>query len=151
MIHGVRTKPLTTIADERGWLYEILRRDEELFLGFGQVYLTAVYPGVVKAWHCHEHQTDHFVVVAGMVKFVVADLREGSPTHGEVTEYFIGDQNRLLIQIPPGVYHGMKGIGDKTALAINCPTEPYRHEKPDEIRLPFDTKKIKYDWGVKHG
>jgi dTDP-4-dehydrorhamnose 3,5-epimerase len=150
MIHGVRTKPLKTIADDRGWLYE-MRRDEELFLGFGQVYLTAVYPGVVKAWHCHEKQTDHFTIVSGMAKFVLADLREDSATRGEINELFIGDQNRLLVQIPPGVYHGMKGIGPATALAINCPTEPYRHDKPDEIRLPCDTDKINYDWKVAHG
>jgi len=51
MIDGVKTKSLTTIADERGWLFEILRCDDDIFLKFGQVYLTAVYPGVVKAWH----------------------------------------------------------------------------------------------------
>jgi dTDP-4-dehydrorhamnose 3,5-epimerase len=151
MINAVKTKKLTTIADDRGWLFEILRADDDLFIHFGQVYLTAIYPGVVKAWHCHARQTDTFTVVSGMAKLVLADLREKSPTRGEINEFVIGDQNRMLVQIPPGVYHGMKGIGPEPALALNCPTEPYDHNKPDEIRLPFDTAEIQYDWETKHG
>jgi dTDP-4-dehydrorhamnose 3,5-epimerase len=51
-INGVRTKTLRAIPDERGWLMEILRRDEtDLLPVFGQVYVSATYPGVVKGWH----------------------------------------------------------------------------------------------------
>jgi len=151
MIDGVKTKKLITHADERGWLFEILRRDDDIFIEFGQVYLSTVYPGVVKAWHCHAEQTDSFTVVSGMAKLVLADLRDESPTKGEVNEYFIGDKNRLLVQIPPGVYHGIKGIGVVPALALNCPDRPYDRDNPDEIRLPFDSEKILYDWEIKHG
>jgi len=151
MIDGVRTKTLVTHADERGWLFEILRADDSLFLKFGQTYITAVYPGVVKAWHCHAKQTDHFTVVSGMAKLVLADLREDSPTRGEINEFLIGDQNRLLVQIPPGVYHGLKGIGTATALALNCPTEPYDAAHPDEIRLPYRCDEIPYDWDIRQG
>src|ERR671913_55962 len=75
-IEGVRTKALRVIPDERGFLMEILRADDaELFTKFGQVYVSATYPGAVKAWHYHEKQTDHFVCVAGMVKLVLVDTR----------------------------------------------------------------------------
>jgi dTDP-4-dehydrorhamnose 3,5-epimerase len=151
MIDGVRLKPLRTISDERGWLFEILRRDDEIFRQFGQAYLTAVYPGVIKAWHCHENQTDSFTVVAGMAKLVLADLRDGSSTRGEVNEFFIGDDNRVLVQIPPRIYHGLKGIGTHPALALNFPDKLFDRDHPDEIRLPYDTDKIAYDWGIIHG
>ena len=49
MIEGVVTKPLKQVADERGWLTEILRSDWPEFQRFGQVYVTAGYPQVVKA------------------------------------------------------------------------------------------------------
>jgi len=150
MIDGVRVKTLKTIADERGWLFEILRRDDEIFREFGQIYLTAVYPGVVKAWHCHAGQTDSFTVVSGMAKLALADLREDSRTHGDINEFFIGDQNRILVQIPPGVYHGLMGISPQPALALNCPDRPYDHGNPDEIRLPHDTDAIDYDWKPRH-
>lgn len=151
MIDGVQTKQLKVIPDERGKLMEILRSDDTLFNKFGQVYVTYIYPGVVKAWHCHKKQTDSFTVVNGMAKLVLFDGREDSNTRGEVNEFFIGIDNPLLVQIPPGVYHGIKGIGEITAIALNVPTEPYDYDNPDEIRLSWDTDKIPYDWGIKMG
>lgn len=151
MIAGVKTKKLITHPDERGWLFEILRNDDDLFIQFGQVYISAVYPGVVKAWHCHDQQTDSFTVVSGMAKLVLADLREDSPTKGEINEFIIGDENRMLVQIPPGVHHGLKGVGAQPALALNCPDKPYDKNNPDEIRLPYDTAEIEYNWEIRHG
>ena len=151
MIHGVRIKHLKVIPDERGRVMEILRSDDELFSTFGQIYMTTTYPGVVKAWHLHTLQTDNIAAVEGMLKVVLYDPREDSPTCGEVNEFFVGEQNPALIQIPPGIYHGWKCIGMSEAVVINCPTRAYNHEKPDEQRLPFDTEEIPYDWDVKMG
>ncbi len=53
-IQGVKIKHLRIIPDERGWLMEILRCDDDIFQQFGQVYCTTAYPGVVKAWHYHK-------------------------------------------------------------------------------------------------
>ena len=151
MIHEVKTKSLKLIPDERGRLMEMLRVDDEIFRGFGQVYMTTAYPGVVKAWHYHRKQWDHFVCVRGMMKVVLYDDREDSPTHGEVNEFFIGDHNTTLVQIPPLVYHGFKCVSTHEAIVINCPTEPYNYKDPDEFRRdPFD-KTIPYDWSRKDG
>jgi dTDP-4-dehydrorhamnose 3,5-epimerase len=59
-IEGVIVKKLRVIPDERGFLMEMLRCDDDFFKAFGQVYLSVAYPGVVKGWHYHKHQTDHF-------------------------------------------------------------------------------------------
>ena len=48
-IDGVKMKSLHYIADERGRLLEILRKDDEFYIKFGQVYITTAYPGVIKA------------------------------------------------------------------------------------------------------
>src|SRR5688500_2844217 len=86
-IDGVKTKALRLIPDERGFLLEILRADDpDLFTKFGQVYVSATYPGVVKAWHYHQRQVDNFACVAGMVKLVLVDTRADSPTKGAVNE-----------------------------------------------------------------
>jgi dTDP-4-dehydrorhamnose 3,5-epimerase len=150
-IHGVRTKRLAVIPDERGWLLEILRADEsDLFQKFGQVYVSATYPGVVKAWHYHRRQVDNFVCVAGMVKLVLIDTREDSPTRDVVNEFFVGTQNPMLVQVPNLVYHGWKCISLEPALVVNVPTEPYNREEPDEYRLePHGT--LPYDWARKDG
>jgi len=147
MIEGVKIKKLKVIPDERGRLMEILRSDDELFITFGQVYLTTAYPGVVKGWHYHKKQTDNMVVVKGMMKVVLYDGREGSSTKGEVNEFFMGIHNTILLQIPPFVFHGFKCIGEEEAMVINCPTETFNYEDPDEFRVDPHENDIPYDWG----
>ena len=155
MIKGVNVKPLRVIPDERGWLMEILRSDDKEFTKFGQVYVTTAYPGVVKAWHMHKKQTDNFTCITGMMKVVLYDSRKNSSTYKEINEFFVGKNNQILITVPPLVYHGFKALGTETAYFLNVPTEVYQYKKPDEYRLPPDTKEIPYDWvltpGLKHG
>ncbi|MDI6720613.1 MAG: dTDP-4-dehydrorhamnose 3,5-epimerase family protein [Methanomicrobiales archaeon] len=154
-IQGVTVKKLRIIPDERGWLMEILRCDDEIFQQFGQVYVTTAYPGVVKAWHYHKKQTDNFTCIHGMMKVALYDARKDSPTRGNLMEFFVGEKNPILISVPPGVYHGFKGIGTETAFFVSIPTLPYNYEDPDEFRIPPDTIEIPYDWGLtpgmKHG
>lgn len=149
MIEGVWVKALKLICDERGKLMEIFRADDGGFSRFGQIYMTTAYPGVVKAWHYHKKQSDHFACLRGMMKLVLYDSRKKSSTHGKVSEFFLGDHQPLLVKIPPGVYHGFKCVSSEEAIVINVPDEPYRHAKPDEYRLPAHTKKIPYDWSRK--
>ena len=151
MIQDVATKTLRVMCDERGRLMEMLRCDDPIFKGFGQVYLTSAYPGVVKAWHYHKLQTDHFVCVGGMAKVVLHDTREGSPTFGETDEFVIGWQKQRMVIIPPGVYHGFTPVGIEPAYIVNVPTELYNYSEPDEYRLPADDASIGYDWSVKNG
>ena len=151
MIDGVKVKDLKVVPDERGLLMEMFRSDDPDFQKFGQVYVTMVYPGVVKAWHYHKIQTDHFVCVGGMAKVVLHDTREGSATKGETNEFVIGWQRQRMVIIPPGVYHGFTPVGAEPAFIVNVPTELYNYEEPDEHRRPFDDPRIGYNWSVKNG
>jgi dTDP-4-dehydrorhamnose 3,5-epimerase len=130
---------------------EILRRDDSFFQKFGQVYMTTNYPGVVKAWHFHKKQVDHVACVKGMIKLVMYDAREGSPTHGRINEFFLGEHNPKLVRIPQNVWHGWKGVAETESLIVNTTTELYDPSDPDEFRLPFDTEEIPYDWALKMG
>jgi dTDP-4-dehydrorhamnose 3,5-epimerase len=152
LIDGVKFKPLKVISDERGRLMEMLRSDDkDFFKKFGQLYATTAYPGVVKAWHYHKKQTDNFVVIKGMIKVVLYDSRKRSPTHGQINEFFMGEHNFSILQIPPLVFHGFKGIGTEEAILISCPTEVYDYKNPDEFRIPPHSKKVPYNWALKEG
>jgi dTDP-4-dehydrorhamnose 3,5-epimerase len=149
IIDGVMIKQLKVIPDERGRVMEMLRCDDKLFIKFGQVYYTTAYPGIVKGWHYHKKQIDNFVVVKGMMKVVLYDRREDSPTKGEINEFFMGDHNPILLQIPIGVLHGFKCISENEAMVINITTEPYNRENPDEYRVDPKSNNIPYDWALK--
>lgn len=130
---------------------EILRRDDSFFERFGQVYLSTVYPGVVKGWHYHKVQTDNICVVKGMGKLVLYDGREDSETKGQIMEFFTGEKSPLLVSIPAGVLHGVKGVGIEPAYFINVPTQPYNHGEPDEYRVDPHSGEVPYDWSAKDG
>jgi dTDP-4-dehydrorhamnose 3,5-epimerase len=151
MIHDVVAKQLRVIPDERGRLMEIMRNDDDLFVGFGQVYMTTTYPGVVKAWHYHKLQDDFITCVKGMLKLVLYDDREGSPTNGQVNEFYLGEHNPMLIKVPKMIYHGWKCVSEAEAIVINIPTETYNRQNPDEYRIDPHINDIPYKWERKDG
>jgi dTDP-4-dehydrorhamnose 3,5-epimerase len=149
MIEGVQTKNLTRHVDERGYVMEILRSDEAIYQKFGQVYISASFPGLIKAWHCHKIQTDYFCCIAGNLKIGMYDGREDSPTYGETQTIVIGELSPMVVSIPPGVWHGFRAVGNQTAVVVNIPTEVYRADQPDELRIPVDDPSIPYTWDTK--
>jgi len=151
LIEGVKIKKLKVIPDERGRLMEMLRSDDDIFIKFGQVYMTTAYPGAVKGWHYHKKQTDSFVVVKGMMKVVLYDARKDSKTFEEINEFFMGEHNPILLQIPCYVFHGFKCISEDEAICINLPTETYNYNEPDEFRVAPHSGEIPYKWERKDG
>ena len=149
MINGVEIKQLKKNVDERGYLMEMLRSDDEIFETFGQTYISMNYPGVIRAWHYHKEQDDLWVCVKGMIKVGLYDGREGSPTYGQAQAVYMGEDNSILLKIPVGVYHGYKTVGVEPSLLINFPTKPYNRERPDEYRVPFHDPSIPFNWDIK--
>jgi len=148
MIEGVVVKPLPRLCDERGFIMHMLRKDDPLFEQFGEIYFSAVYPGVIKGWHLHKEMTLNYAVIQGMIKLVLYDDRDGSMTRGEIQEIFLGRENYALVKIPPRVWNGFKGLGTETAILANCSTIPHQ---PEEIfRLDPIENHIPYDWAMKH-
>ena len=88
-------------------------------------------------------------VVSGRAKLVLYDIRPDSPTKGELMEVFLGEDNHVLVQIPPGIANGYKGYGDKQVILANCATIP--HEPNEMLRMPPFTDEIPYNWDLQHG
>lgn len=148
VIEGVKLIPLQQLCDERGRVMHMLRVDDPHFEQFGEIYFSAVYPGVVKGWHLHRRMTLNYAVVAGMIKLALYDERDGSRTRGNLQEVFIGESNYVLVRIPPGVWNGFKGIGVSPAIVANCATLP--HDPEEIVRMdPLDNH-IPYDWSLRH-
>jgi len=149
MIDGVRVVQLRQIVDERGKIMQMMKATDPHFIGFGEIYFSCSWPGAVKAWHIHTTMTVSNAVVSGRAKLVMYDLRQDSPTHHELQEVFLGEDNYCLVQIPPGIANGYKAYGDKMVIMANCATEPHN---PDEMqRLPPSLGEIPYDWALQHG
>lgn len=147
LIEGVKIKKLKILSDERGKLMEILRSDEPIFERFGQAYVTICKPRIVKGWHYHKVQTDHFTCLQGTAKVVLYDAREQSKTYRQVNEFVMSWENPLVLKIPTFVYHGFTALGNQEAMILNIPTQVYRYSDPDEFRANPFSGEIPYDWG----
>ena len=100
-IEGVRIKQVRRYCDDRGFFAEIIKDGEETFHAVKQTSYTETRPGVVKAFHWHKKQWDVWFVVRGMAQVVLHDMREDSPTKGETQVVYAGEDNPVLIAIPP--------------------------------------------------
>lgn len=149
MIEGVVVQPLRRIADERGSVMHMLRTSDPWFSGFGEIYFSTVYPGVVKGWHFHKSMVLNYAVPHGSIKMVLFDDRDGSKTRGEVQEIFLGEQNYVLVQVPARVWNGFKGLGLAPAVVANCASIP--HDPAEIVRMDPHRNAIPYDWSRKDG
>lgn len=149
MIEGVKIIPLAQITDERGKVMHMLKATDPHFITFGEIYFSTAWPGAIKGWHVHTSMTINNAVVSGWAKLVMYDMRDGSPTRGEIQEMYIGEDNYVLVQIPPGIANGYKAYGDKPVILANCATEPHRLD--EIVRIDPFTNDIPYDWALRHG
>lgn len=151
MIQGVQIKTLNKYSDDRGYVMEILRSDEEIFTKFGQCYLSTCNPGKIKGWHYHRRHVDNFVIVEGNARVVLYDIRKNSPTKGEINEFVLGEENPILLQIPTFVYHAVQCLGNEPSYLVSIPSEPYNNANPDEEKVPWDSEVVPYKWRLKNG
>ena len=148
-IEGVKVIPLKRIPDERGTIMHMLRRDDPHFIEFGEIYFSTIYRGVIKGWHRHRDMTLNYACVFGRIKLVIYDDRQDSPTHGAIMEQFLGPEHYALVQIPPGLWNGFKGMSDPHAIIANCCTHAHDPSANRSDRLDPLNNSIPYDWDVK--
>ncbi|EIT84616.1 dTDP-4-dehydrorhamnose 3 5-epimerase-like protein [Fictibacillus macauensis ZFHKF-1] len=150
MIEGVIVKKLVRHCDDRGYFTELVRDDESLLARFGQASLSLSYPGVIKAFHYHEHQDDVWFFPSGNAQVVLYDLRENSVTKGETSVFYMGEDHPIVVLIPKGVAHGYRVLGNVPATILYFTTSSYNPDAPDEKRIPWDDPLINFDWSTKN-
>ncbi|PIT98014.1 MAG: dTDP-4-dehydrorhamnose 3,5-epimerase [Candidatus Andersenbacteria bacterium CG10_big_fil_rev_8_21_14_0_10_54_11] len=144
MIDGVVYQPLRRIADDRGVVFHMLKASDPVFSRFGEIYFTSLYPDVIKAWHVHTRMDLNYACVSGGVRVVLYDDRKGSPTRGELNEFFLGEADYALLHIPHGIINGMRGEDRQLSLVANCATLP--HDPEEMLRYGLSEAPFSYDW-----
>ncbi len=150
-IEGVRFRPIRPVPHEDGYLTEVARATwDVLGAPIVQVHVTTTFAARIRAWGLHRAVTDRLFVAAGLVKIVVFDGREASPTFGRINEFMAGERNPGLLVVPPNLYHGWKNIGTTEAIVINMPDTMYDYATPDALHLAWDSdaarRLIPYVW-----
>lgn len=148
MIEGVQITSRKVIPDDRGKIMHIMKSSDNQFSSFGEVYCSTVFPGVVKGWHMHKKMTLNYVVLKGNIKFVLFDDRPESKSYKEIQEIIIGENQYVMVTVPPFVWNGFKGIGLEEAFVINF--TDISHDPEEIIRMdPHQNDVINYNWAIK--
>jgi dTDP-4-dehydrorhamnose 3,5-epimerase len=152
LIDGVRIAPVALWPDDRGYFVEVARFGQDLISRFSpastQVSAAVSYPGTIKAFHFHRHQTDHWLPVSGMFQVGLVDLRPDAPTFGRKNTLYVGELRPWKILIPPGVGHGYKVVSSGPGTLVYLTDRFY--DPSDEGRIPYNDPRINYDWEIQH-
>ena len=144
-IEGVIVQPLMQIADNRGSVLHMMRRDSKLFKQFGEVYFSEIHSGKIKGWKRHKKQTQNLAVPLNNIRLVIYDNRPSSSTHGNIVEYQLGRPDHYrLVHIPPMLWYGFQAFGEETALIVNCADQ--LHDSEETELLSADSNEIPYQW-----
>ncbi|WP_287153054.1 dTDP-4-dehydrorhamnose 3,5-epimerase family protein [Candidatus Solincola tengchongensis] len=138
MIEGLRVRELPSRSHVRGYTVDLWQGEEAPPASYARLH--HVFPGCVEAWWVREITPERVVCLRGMIKLVVFDRREGSPTREEVVEVYLGEYRFREVEIPPGVLLGWKAVGHEPALVLRYAeaAEEGRRLSPEEAGVPYD-------------
>jgi dTDP-4-dehydrorhamnose 3,5-epimerase len=124
--------PVTPFTDDRGW--SLMNMLTGVMGKQGQVNFSMQYPGIVKAWHRHDKQTDFWMCLAG-------HLKAGAYRESDGTAWMIvmGEKRPGALIIPPPLWHGAACVGPTAAGLLYYVTHAYDPAQPDEHRRAWDS------------
>ena len=91
---------------------------------------------------------DRYTLIVGQLLVLLHDARAGLGDPRPDAGRGAVDRARAADPDPRRRLHLLANIGGEDAHFVNLPTEPYHHEAPDRILLPWDTDELPVD--VRH-
>ena len=147
MPHGMVFQPRAVHVDDRGKLVEMFdTRNPWHPAPLVSVYHVTIRPGVVKGWALHETHEDRYALIVGAMDVVTYDIRNDSPTYGQIHRITLSEENPGVLTIPTYVWHADVNVTTSDVVLANMPTKGYDYENPNKFRLPIDTPLIPYDF-----
>ena len=126
-MRGVTISRLEVKEDERGWLAEIVRKEELIRnQGFGQFMVTTANPGYVKGNHYHTRKFEWYCVLKGKARLVLVDNDSG-----EREEMLLSEHQLSTVTIPPQVTHAIENVGEEMMYLLIYIHEAFNEKDPD--------------------
>jgi dTDP-4-dehydrorhamnose 3,5-epimerase len=133
---------------------ELFKKSELHKLGlpedFKQFNLSYSKKNVIRGLHYQtgEHAQGKLVyLIAGHVRDVFVDMREGSPTYKKSAWIELTGEDNTFIYIPPGFAHGFSVLSNEAYFLYAC-TEEFA--KGSEGGVRYNDPSLSIDWGVEN-
>ena len=129
-VNQILITPLKRIQVAGGDVLHGMKCSDPGYFDFGEAYFSIVEVGAIKAWKRHLQMTLNFIIPLGSVFFVFIDQE------GIVREEVVGENRYVRLTVPPGIWFGFKGVGNKANIVLNIANIPH---DPNEVeRLSLD-------------
>jgi len=133
---------LSIITADNGSVMHGLKKGDNGFVDFGEVYFSTVKQSTIKAWKLHKIMTLNLIVPVGKVLFYFLDMRENSTTYKKPYKIILSQSPYFRLTVPPGIWFGFKGIHSGLNMIANVANIPH---DPDEV-MRKEIDEIEMDW-----
>ncbi len=120
-----KIKELKIHSDERGWLVEMLKRNE-IKEDIKQIYVATIKPGYVRGNHYHLKRIEWFMIIKGKVEFCLEDIKTK-----ERVCLKLSSKKPEVITVFPKIAHAVKNIGKETSYLVSAQNTIYNPQDPD--------------------
>ena len=127
---------LKVVLLEDGNVMHGMREIDHGFIKFGEAYFSYIKKNKIKAWKKHRVMQLNLIVPKGNVLFVFTD------SNGDFREEIIGENNKVRLTVPPGLWFGFKGLSCEESIILNISNMMYSDEEVERKT----TNEIEYDW-----
>lgn len=118
-------KDLEIHSDKRGWLVEMLRRNE-LKEDIKQTYVATIKPGCVRGNHFHLKRIEWFLIVGGRAELYLQDIKTKEKLCLKVFS-----KKPKVITIFPQIAHAVKNTDEGIIYLISAQNNIYKPKSPD--------------------
>ena len=125
MLEGFKIIKLKQFFLEEGNLFHGLKNSDDGYDKFGEIYFSFINKNSIKAWKFHKKMTLNLIVPVGSIRFNFLDFREESSTFKEKFALTLSNKDYSRLTVPPKIWFGFKGLGDKTNLLVNIANMPH--------------------------
>ena len=144
-IEGVLLTPLMKISHSKGDVYHAMKKSDNGYAGFGEVYFSTIKSGEIKGWNKHKKMILNLVVPIGKITFVIYDDREKSRSNGNFYTVTLSPSNYQRLTIQSGLWIAFKGKGNNTSFMLNMAN--MEHDSNEVLhKSAFE---FTFDWSVK--
>ena len=122
------------IENFKGDIFKILKSSDKEFKGFGEIYISNVKKGEIKAWKKHLKMTCILIPISGQTKVVLYD-------NIDFHVFNLNSEEKKKLIIPPHTIFGFSAIKDDSSIMNIASIE---HDPKESIK--YDLQEFKYDW-----
>ncbi|MDB2636809.1 WxcM-like domain-containing protein [Alphaproteobacteria bacterium] len=133
---GIALTPLLQIHNPKGDIYQVMKKNDLGYHGFGEAYFSSINKGQIKNWKKHTKMTLNLIVAMGEIKFVVYD--DSSKNFFSVK---LSKKNYQRLTVKPGLWLAFQGL-ENTNMLLNLAN--IEHDPSESVSIALE--ELNYEW-----